>query len=78
VGAAAVTSRAEVRERKQRAAVRQVKEAGLIPEEHLRLCVVADGAQWNWHGVQPLFPPAEQLLDYYPCAERVHQVAPAP
>jgi hypothetical protein len=59
------------------AARRQGKEAGLIPEEHLRLCVVAAGAQWIWHGVPQLFPTAEQLLDYSHCAERVHQVATA-
>jgi hypothetical protein len=59
------------------AALRQVKAAGLIPEEHLRLCVVADGAHWIWQGVQQLFPTAEMILDYYHCAERVHQVATA-
>jgi hypothetical protein len=59
------------------AALRQVKEAGLIPEDHLRLCVVADGAHWIWQGVQQLFPTAEMILDYYHCAERVHQVATA-
>jgi hypothetical protein len=57
------------------AALGQVTEAGLIPEEHLRLCVVADGAQWIWQGVKQLFPSAEQILDYYHCAEQVHQVA---
>lgn len=57
------------------AALRQVKEAGLIPEDRLRLCVVADGAHWIWQGVQQLFPTAEMTLDYYHCAERVHQVA---
>jgi uncharacterized protein (DUF1499 family) len=57
------------------AALRQVKEAGLIPEDQLRLCVVADGAHWIWQGVQQLFPTAEMILDYYHCAERVHQVA---
>jgi hypothetical protein len=57
------------------AALRQVKEAGLIPEDQLRLCVVADGAQWIWQGVQQLFPTAEMILDYYHCAEHIHQVA---
>jgi uncharacterized protein (DUF1499 family) len=57
------------------AALRQVKEAGLIPEDQLRVCVVADGAQWIWQGVQQLFPTAEMILDYYHCAEHVHQVA---
>jgi len=59
------------------AALKQVKEAGLIPEDHLRLCVVADGAQWIWPGVTPLFPTAEAILDYYHCAEPVHHVAAA-
>ena len=59
------------------AALKQVKEAGLIPEDHLRLCGVADGAQWIWPGVTPLFPPAEAILDYDHCAEPGHHVAAA-
>jgi hypothetical protein len=57
------------------AALRQVKEAGLIPEEQVRLCVVADGAHWIWTGVQQLFPSAEEILDYYHCAEHIHTLA---
>jgi hypothetical protein len=57
------------------AALRQVKEAGLIPEEQVRLCVVADGAHWIWNGVQQLFPTAQEILDYYHCAEHIHTVA---
>jgi hypothetical protein len=57
------------------AALRQVKEAGLIPEDQVRLCVVADGALWIWKGVQQLFPTAEEILDYYHCTERVHRLA---
>ena len=57
------------------AALRQVKEAGLIPEDQVRLCVVADGAHWIWTGVQQLFPTAEEILDYYHCAEHVHRLA---
>ena len=57
------------------AALRQVKEAGLIPEEHVRLCVVADGAHWIWPGVRQLFPTAAEILDYYHCAEHVHRLA---
>jgi hypothetical protein len=59
------------------AALRQVKEAGLIPEGQVRLCVVADGAHWIWKGVQQLFPTAEEVLDYYHCAEHVHRLAAA-
>jgi Transposase len=57
------------------AALRQVKEAGLIPEDQIRLCVVADGAHWIWQGVKQLFPTAEAILDYYHCAEHIHHVA---
>ena len=31
-------------------ALRQVKEAGLIPEEQVRLCAIGDGAPWIWNG----------------------------
>lgn len=57
------------------AALEQVKEAGLIPEEQVRLCVVADGARWIWKGVKELFPTAQEILDYYHCSEHVHALA---
>jgi hypothetical protein len=57
--------------------LRQIKEAGLIPQEQVRLCVVGDGAPWIWKHVQQLFPTAQQVLDYYHCAERIHEVAVA-
>jgi len=57
------------------AALRQVKEAGLLPEDQVRLCVVADGAQWIWARVTELFPTAREILDYYHCAGHIHQVA---
>jgi hypothetical protein len=41
-------------------ALRQVKDAGVIPEGQVRLCVVADGAEWIWKHVQALFPQARQ------------------
>jgi len=58
-------------------ALRQVKDADLIPEETVRLCVVCDGAEWIWKHVQALFPQACQVLDYYHCAEDLHKVAKA-
>lgn len=58
-------------------ALKQVKEAGLIPEEQVRLCVVCDGAAWIWKHVQALFPQARQVLDYYHCAQDLHRVAKA-
>jgi hypothetical protein len=59
------------------AALKQVKEAGLIPEEQVRLCVVADGAHWIWLRVKALFPTAREILDYYHCSQYVHSVAQA-
>ena len=58
-------------------ALKQVKEAGVIPEEQVRLCVVGDGAEWIWKHVQALFPHARQVLDYYHCAQYLHRVAKA-
>jgi len=56
-------------------ALQQIKEAGLIPAEQVRLCVVCDGAEWIWKHVQALFPQARQVLDYYHCAQYLHRVA---
>jgi hypothetical protein len=58
-------------------ALKQVKEAGVIPEAQVRLCVVCDGAEWIWKHVQDLFPQACQVLDYYHCAQYLHRVAKA-
>jgi hypothetical protein len=58
-------------------ALQQVKDASVIPEETVRLCVVCDGAEWSWKHVQALFPHARQVLDYYHCAEYLHRVAKA-
>ncbi len=56
-------------------ALEQVKQARLIPEDRVRLCVVADGAKWIWKQVQALFPEAVEILDYYHCSEHLHEVA---
>jgi hypothetical protein len=58
-------------------ALKQLKEAGLIPDAQVRLCVVCDGAEWIWKHVQTLFPQARQVLDYYHCAQYLHRVAKA-
>jgi Uncharacterised protein family (UPF0236) len=58
-------------------ALRQIKEAGVLPEESVRLWVVCDGAEWIWKHVQALFPHACQVLDYYHCSEYLHKVAKA-
>jgi len=58
-------------------ALKTIKEAGLIPEESVRLCVVADGAAWIWNRIEELFPDARQVLDFYHCSEYLHGVAAA-
>jgi hypothetical protein len=58
-------------------ALKTIKEAGLIPEEKVRLCVVADGADWIWNRIEELFPKARQVMDYYHCSEYLHAVAAA-
>jgi hypothetical protein len=58
-------------------ALKQIKEAGLLPDDTVRLCVVSDGAEWIWKHVQALFPQACQVLDYYHCAEYLHKLAKA-
>jgi hypothetical protein len=58
-------------------ALKEIKKAGVIPEEQVRLCVVCDGAEWIWKHVQALFPQARQVLDYYHCAHYLHRVAKA-
>lgn len=58
-------------------ALGKLKVAGIIPEERVRLCVVADGAAWIWNRTQELFPSAKQVLDFYHCSEYLHAVAAA-
>jgi hypothetical protein len=58
-------------------ALQQVQEAGLIPDDTVRLCVVGDGADWIGKHVQALFPDACQVLDYSHCSEYLHKVAKA-
>jgi hypothetical protein len=57
--------------------LRQGKEAGLIPEETVRRCVVCDGAAWMWKHREALFPTARQVLDSSHCSEYLHKVAKA-
>jgi len=57
------------------ASLNRVKEAGMIDETLVRLCVVADGAQWIWNRVKELFPTAREILDFYHCSGYIHDVA---
>lgn len=52
-----------------------IKEAGLIPEDKVRLGIIGDGAPWIWNRCKELFPHAQVILDYYHCSEHVHDVA---
>jgi hypothetical protein len=56
-------------------AFKQGKDAGLIPEDTVRLCVIGDGADWMWKHVQALFPDACQVLDSYHGSEYLHKMA---
>jgi hypothetical protein len=55
----------------------QIKQAGLIPEERVRICVIGDGASWIWNRTRELFPEAKLVLDYYHCSEYLHKTAQA-
>jgi hypothetical protein len=57
--------------------LKKVKEAGLIPEDEVRLCVIADGARWIWKVVKELYPEAVEVLDYYHLGEHLHKLAEA-
>jgi hypothetical protein len=59
-------------------ALRQVNAAGLIPEDQVRLCVIAEGALWIWKQVQVLFPSAVEIVDYDHCCEHLSKVATLP
>ena len=55
----------------------QIREAGLIREDKVRLCIIGDGAPWIWNKPLEIFPKAKQVLDFYHCSEYVHAVANA-
>lgn len=58
-------------------ALRQVQEAGVLPEEAVRLWVVCDGAEWIWKHGETLFPQACQVLAYSHCSASLHKGAKA-
>ncbi len=57
--------------------LRTIAEAGLIPEDKVRLCIVGDGAEWIWNRAAELFPTAKVVLDYWHCSEHLHEAANA-
>ena len=52
-----------------------IKNAGLIPEEKVRLCAIGDGAPWIWNRVSEIFPTIKQILDLFHCSEYIHDLA---
>ncbi len=46
-----------------------------IPQDNLRIGLLGDGADWLWKHMTACFPKGRQILDYFHCAEHIHQVA---
>ena len=59
-------------------ALKQVKDAGVIPFDQVRRCVVCDGASWRGQHVQLLCPHARHVLDSSHCTAYLHTMAKAP
>lgn len=55
----------------------KMKQAGLIPEDKVRICVIGDGAPWIWNRIKEIYPNAKKVLDYYHCSEYLHDLANA-
>jgi hypothetical protein len=55
----------------------KIKNAGLIPEDKVRICVIGDGAPWIWNRINEIFPDAKKVLDYYHCSEYLYNLAHA-
>jgi hypothetical protein len=49
--------------------------APLIPVEQVRVALLGDGAKWLWKHMKAAFPTGKEILDYYHCSERIHEVA---
>ena len=55
----------------------KIKQAGLIPENKVRICLIGDGAPWIWNRAKEIYPDAKKVLDFYHCSEYVHDLANA-
>ncbi len=47
----------------------------MIPEEEVRLCVIADGARWIWKAAKELYLKVVEVLDYYHLNEHLNKLA---
>ena len=71
-------SRRQVQSDKELAnSLQAIKDADFFPEERVRLCVIGDGALRIWNRIKEFCPDAKEVLDYYHCAERLHDLAHA-
>jgi len=55
----------------------KIKNAGLIPEDKVRICVIGDGAPWIWNRIHEIYPEAKMVLDYYHCSGYLYDLAQA-
>jgi hypothetical protein len=46
-----------------------------IPQDKVRIALLADGADFLWTAMTSSFPDGIQILDFYHCAEHIHKVA---
>jgi hypothetical protein len=53
----------------------RIKQAALIPEDKVRICVIGDGAPWIWNRIEEIFPDARMVLDFYHCSEYLYDTA---
>ena len=53
----------------------RIKEAGLIPEDKVRICIIGDGAPWIWNRSKEIFTDAKWVLDFYHCSQYIHAVS---
>jgi len=68
----------QIKEDKELAAdLLRIKDAGLIPEDKVRICVIGDGAAWIWNRIHEIYPEAKMVLDYYHCSEYLNDLAQA-
>ena len=51
--------------------------AGRIPQDRVRVALLADGAEYLWPSMTACFPAGRPILDFYHCSEKVHGVAKA-
>lgn len=48
-----------------------------VPQDKVRIALLADGADFLWTAMSSSFPEGRQILDFYHCAEHIHKVAKA-